>query len=252
MPYLLPTDQTIQTSCLWHIDLHVENIFVNPQKPTEVVSIIDWQSASLEPLFMRGQQPYFLDYEGPLTVGLERPRLPEDLEKMNPEAQRKAMALCYQQALVVYYRTLLSFQIPRLYRAFEFQETPSFYLLLLSQSLLVDGEAHYLAVVRDLESDWAELPGVQALGNPPFPLHFSEEEQAEIEADVEGAQYGIDLMRRVKKGMGEWWPEKGYVSPERYEGSIKGLQEMKEQVIDLLAKNDGDRQEWEACWPFHR
>lgn len=95
MPYLLPTDPTIQPSCLWHVDLHVENIFVDPKKPTEVVSIIDWQLVSLEPLFMRGQQPFFLDYEGPPVIGLERPRLPRDLKQMDPEARRKAKALYY-------------------------------------------------------------------------------------------------------------------------------------------------------------
>ena len=40
--YILPTDESIQSPCLWHGDLHNENIFVNPDNPTEVVGIIDW------------------------------------------------------------------------------------------------------------------------------------------------------------------------------------------------------------------
>ena len=48
--YLLPTDQLIQSSFLGHDDLHVENILVNPEHPTEVTGIIDWQSTEW-PLF---------------------------------------------------------------------------------------------------------------------------------------------------------------------------------------------------------
>jgi hypothetical protein len=37
---------------LVHPDLHTSNIFVDPDDPTKITSIIDWQSASTEPVFM--------------------------------------------------------------------------------------------------------------------------------------------------------------------------------------------------------
>jgi hypothetical protein len=37
---------------LVHPDLHTSNIFVDPDDPTKITSIIDWQSASIEPVFM--------------------------------------------------------------------------------------------------------------------------------------------------------------------------------------------------------
>ena len=37
---------------LFHPDLHTRNIFVNPNVPTEVTGIIDWESATVEPAFV--------------------------------------------------------------------------------------------------------------------------------------------------------------------------------------------------------
>ncbi|KKZ65762.1 hypothetical protein EMCG_08437 [[Emmonsia] crescens] len=74
--YLLPEDQSIQTSHIWHNDLHVENIFVNPDDPSEILGFIDWQSTELAPLYDHTVEPYVLDYDGPRVEGLlERPKL---------------------------------------------------------------------------------------------------------------------------------------------------------------------------------
>ena len=60
--YLLPIDRSIASSCLLHPDLHQENIFVNPENPSKIVAIIDWQLTELAPLYNQVRQPYFLDY----------------------------------------------------------------------------------------------------------------------------------------------------------------------------------------------
>ena len=242
--YLLPTDQSIQSSCLWHDDLHVENIFVDSDKPTEVVGIIDWQSAELAPLFEHVRQPYFPDYEGPPIMGLERPRLPENLAQLNPAAQKEAKALYLKQSLSALYKTLLHRQNPRLYRAMAFQETSSFDLILLARNLLVDGEATYLAQMVELEKSWAELPGVCACGAAPFPFQFSSEERTEIEADVSGALRGIEAMREVQESLGE------IVRNDQYEETRDALRQIREQVIETYASDESDREIWREGWPF--
>ncbi len=146
---LIPTDQSIQSACLWH--LHVDNIFVDPKNPTEVTGIMDWQSTEVAPLFNHARQPHLMDYDGPPTLGLERPRLPKDLAQLDPAAQEQAKALYLKSSLSTLYKTLIYKQNSRLYRALAFRETPSFDLLLLARNLLVDGEATYLAQVMELE-----------------------------------------------------------------------------------------------------
>lgn len=248
--YLVPTDQSIRSPCLWHGDLHVDNIFVHPNNPTEVLGIIDWQSTEVAPLFNHARQPHLLDYDGPPTLGLERPRLPENLAQLNPEAQKQAKALYLKRSLSVLYKTLISKQNPRLYRALTFRETPSYDLLLLARNLLVDGEATYLAQVVDLEKTWEELPGVRIGGGAPYPFRFSIEEKAEIEADVNGALRGMEAMSAVQRSLGGLFPERGMVRADQYEEARDALRQVKEQVIETYARSESDKQVWEEAWPF--
>lgn len=223
---------------------------MNHKNPTEVVGIIDWQSTELAPLFHHARQPYFLDYDGPPTRGLERSLLPENLTQLDPAAQKQAKAMYLNRSLSALYKTLIHKQNSRLYRAMDFQETPSFDLLLLAWNLLVDGEATYLAQVVELEKTWAELPGVRARGGAPFPFHFSDEEKAEIESDVSGALRGIEAMRGVQEGLGELFPERGIVRAEQYGEAKDALRQIKEQVIEAFARSEREREAWREEWAF--
>ncbi|RHZ68005.1 hypothetical protein CDV55_106053 [Aspergillus turcosus] len=49
--YLILDDESTRTSHIWHDDLHTENIFVNPDDPSEIFGFIDWQSTELAPLY---------------------------------------------------------------------------------------------------------------------------------------------------------------------------------------------------------
>lgn len=250
LKFLLPTNLSIHSPCLWHSDLHSENIFVDPERPTKVVGIIDWQSTELAPLFEHARQPYFLDFEGPPIVGLERPRLPGNLAQLDPPAQREAKALYLKQSLCALYRALHHRQNPRLYRAMAFRETLSFDALLLARNLLVDGEATYLAQVVEIEKIWLDLPGVRARGPARFPFHFTKQEITEIETDVSGALRGMEAMREVQETLGELFPEQGIVRHDQYEETRAALRQIRAQVIDRFAKDERDREVWREGWPF--
>lgn len=249
--YLLPTDESIQSPCLWHGDLHDENIFVNPDNPTEVVGMIDWQSTEVKPLFEHAGQPYFMNYDGPPTVGLERSTLPQDLAELDIEDQKKANNLYLNQALFALYKTLIHGQSPRLYRAMTFRETSSFNFLQLAPHLLVDGEATFLAHMVELGESWNELPGVRTLKAPRhFPFQISEEEKAEIQVDAEGALLGMQTMSGIRDSLGGLFPEQEVVRHDQYEEARDALQQMKEQVIRLYATNESDQEIWRNNWPF--
>lgn len=251
--YFLPiSDPSIKYPCPWHSDLHVDNIFVAHEDHTKIASIIDWQSTEIAPLFEHARQPYFLDYDGPTTTGLERPRLPENLAQLSPERQKHAKALYLHQSLSALYKNLVHKQNPVLYDAMAFTETPSFDLLILAKNLLVDGEATYLARVVELKETWAELPGVRVRGETPpaFPFHFSDQEKAEIEADFAGAMRGMEAMRGVKQSLGDLFPEQGLVRHDQYEASRDALRQMREHVMDKYASSEKEREEWRKNWPF--
>ena len=249
--YLLPIDESIQSPCLWHGDLHVENIFVNPDNHSEIVGIIDWQSTELTPLFMHARQPYFLDYDGPPMIGLERPSLPHNLAGLDTAAQMEANNLYLNKALSALYKALVHLEIPRLYRAMAFRETSSFDLLLLAPHLLVDGEATYLARVAELEKTWSQLPGVIALEVPPsFPIDISNAERTEIEVDAEGANKGMQTMQGIKDSLRELFPANRVISNDQYDEARDALRQMKEQVIEMYSNSESDREIWWRNWPF--
>ena len=248
--YLLPTKPSIEFSCLWHCDLHIENIFVASEDPTQITGIIDWQSIELAPLFEHARLPYFLDYEGPPTAGLERPRLPDSLDQLDVATQERTKGLYLQQSLSALYKALLHKQNRVLYRAMEFADTPSHDLLILGRSLLVDGEAAYLAWVAELEDSWADLPGVRAREGVPFPFQFTDEERAQIEADCMGSVRGMEAMRNLKQSLGELFPERGIVRSDQYEASREALRQIRESLIETYANSEFDKLRWLESWPF--
>jgi len=248
---LAPVDRSIASSCPWHPDLHQENIFVDTENPSEIVAIIDWQSTELAPLFNQSRQPYFLDYDGPPTQGLERPVFPDNLDQLDEASQEKAESLYISQALTVMYRMLLRNEAPLLFRTWEYQQTASFELLLVAQRLFIDGEAQYLASILALEDAWLDLPGVVAQGSPPYPFHFSLAERTDIEADAKGAADGMNLMCSVRDSIGrDLFPERGVVRVDQYDEAKDALRQIKTQVLDLYAHNDHERKLWEEDWPF--
>ena len=248
--FLLPTDSSICSSFLWHSDLHTENIFVNPERPTEVLCIIDWQSTELLPLFDHARQPYFLDYNGPPVIGLGRPSLPGNLSEMSQAEQKEARSLHLQMSLSSLYRHLVHRDTPRLHKAMEYRDTTSFDMLVLAQNLLVDGEALYRDRVLELQKEWPDLPGVQAAGSPSFPVQLSADEINSLDRDVAGTMRGMELMAELKLSLGELWPERGLVRHDEYDEAKGLLTQAKIKIVDQLECSDEERRVWNHFWPF--
>ncbi|KAE8355824.1 kinase-like domain-containing protein [Aspergillus coremiiformis] len=248
--YLLPTDPSITSAFLWHPDLHAENIFVHPERPAEVLGIIDWQSSELLPLFDHARQPDFLDYDGPPSTGIDPPVFPDGFDRLDPAEKAEAQDLYLKMSLSALYRRFTYSNNITLFKAMEFRQTTSFEMMLLAQNLLIDGEALYRSRCLDLKEEWTALPGVQASGNAPFPLLFSADEVASINEDASGAIRGMELMQSLRQSLGPMWPEKGVVRPEQYDEVKKLLQQAKAELIDQLAYSETEMAAWEEAWPF--
>jgi hypothetical protein len=215
--YLLPTDPSIASAFLWHPDLHAENIFVHPGRPTEVLGIIDWQSSEVLPLFDHARLPYFLVYDGPPSTGIDPPAFPADFDRLNPAKKTEAQGLYLKMSFSALYRRFTYSNNMALFKAMEFRETTSFEMLFLAQNLLTNGEALYLSSCLDLEKEWTGLPGVQASGNPPFPLRLSADEVSLIDEDASGTIRGMELMRSLRQSLGQMWPDKGVKRSEHHD-----------------------------------
>ena len=57
--HMLPSSEC-QTLVLWHRDLHLDKVFVDADKPAEIVGLIDWQNCDVGPLFDQVMHSAFL------------------------------------------------------------------------------------------------------------------------------------------------------------------------------------------------
>ncbi|GLI77600.1 hypothetical protein PoHVEF18_005891 [Penicillium ochrochloron] len=244
---LNPEDTAITKACLWHNDLHDDNIFVDPHNPERITGIIDWQSCHISPLFNHNPDPAFLDWDGlePETLDLvPRPKL----SGLSPEERAAAVHEYTVQNLLIGWRKLMQSKNPDLYRAVEFRKTAAYGLIFLAHRMFEYGEAHFQSLLVDLKDMWAELPAVTS--DMPFPFEFSQKDIERIKLDSDGAVAGTELVAEVKERMGDLWPDKGFIEHERYEDCKAALQEVKDMILEQLAETDEEKAEFERYWPF--
>ncbi|GBF63694.1 altered inheritance of mitochondria protein 9 [Trichophyton mentagrophytes] len=259
--HLLPDDKSIKGSHLWHNDLHAENIFVNPDNPSEISGIIDWQTTELAPLYDHTIEPYFLEYQGPRMTGdlLQQPDIKElqrlfedDKELTTSEKKRKAESLFWKMALVSLWRNTLHMGIEPLFRALEFRETARFTLLIFARNLYLDGEAAYLAILADqYRKGWEDVPGIRDNAKRGFPYEFTPDELKVIDSDCEGAANGINIIGDVKEAVGShFFRVDGTVDHEEYDEVKELIRLTKADFMSKYPENEQERKEWEAAWPF--
>ena len=102
-----PLLQRYARPTLWHTDLHMGNIFVSEDDPTDIVGVIDWQFISILPRFVQVRWPHFLEPPEDYEIGAIEPELPSDFETMDPDEKAFALsqrdqamqAKCYEVAL---------------------------------------------------------------------------------------------------------------------------------------------------------
>lgn len=107
-PYLLPTnDERLSAFCLWHPDLHGNNIFVSSSAERkdayEITDVTDWQHAIIAPIFLQTKLPTFLRRVGPSDTS--RRLVPPQPDRVNPLMnERERRELTGELALYTYYQ----------------------------------------------------------------------------------------------------------------------------------------------------
>jgi hypothetical protein len=72
---------------LFHPDLHARNLFVDPDDPTKILSIIDWQSTAIEPAFIHANEtPDFA--EEPVLDKILDAEISPEVQEAQDHAQR--------------------------------------------------------------------------------------------------------------------------------------------------------------------
>ncbi|KAE8327124.1 kinase-like domain-containing protein [Aspergillus sergii] len=228
-PYTLPENSATHVSVLWNGDLNLQNIFVDPKEPTRILGVIDWQSVSLSPLFTQATRPAFLEYNGPLPETLDKVRLPENFESLNPAEQQKAKALHQAQTL---HNLYLARVIPGL--------------------TIMDYEPCLNSLLSDIQKEWPSIvgQGLDGASSIPCPLQFSADEVQEQERDEELWAQGVRLMEDFTSDTGCFKHWDGRVNEQDYELSRKQLDEGVERFLQREARSEQERKEWLDALPF--
>lgn len=113
-PYLVPalTDEAGRSNVLWHPDLHLNNIFVNPETH-QITCITDWQSACVAPLFYQSCVPRLCRHHGPVREGWVVPQRPEGFESLSQSEQKKIDDELESETLDKYYEAQVCKRAPR-------------------------------------------------------------------------------------------------------------------------------------------
>ncbi|EZF29949.1 hypothetical protein H101_06405 [Trichophyton interdigitale H6] len=201
-----------------------ENIYVNPENPTEITGIIDWQSTPITPLFDQPLDLPFVKYDGPDIGGnLEIPMLPDDFQSMQDDEKKKVHKDYMDKSAVVAWRLLLKHKNPTYYRA----------------------------VSSKMEEDWQEYAPKGPDMNPvPCPFSFPQAKITEIHEDEEATARSTRIAAQIQEHLGPLYPYKGVIEHENYEEVKKILGEIKQEVIEHLFETTDDIQTFDNQWPY--
>lgn len=83
----LGTDDT-HSPTLWHPDLHLDNVFVDPESK-QITRIIDWQSAAVMPFFYQCSVPRMFQHPGKIADGWALSELPENYDSLDESEKAK-------------------------------------------------------------------------------------------------------------------------------------------------------------------
>ncbi|KAM5492636.1 Phosphotransferase enzyme [Microsporum audouinii] len=247
--YILPAE-SCQVPVLWHNDLHLDNIFVAPERPTEIVGLIDWQNAHVTPLFDQVTHPAFLAYKGPMCgEGLVAPSLPENFEELDEDGKAKAKELLIAQSLYKFYEAFSAEMNLPAYHALRYQETMKGQAVGLAGVIMNDGEVPLQGLLMKIASLWDQLIIKK---NVPCPLEYSSEaieQQKELELKwAEGMARMSDVLEALGGAVRGW---EGWVSHEDYEQLKQKLDLCREQFIEYYAGGDKESADaWAKAWPF--
>lgn len=231
------------SSTLWHTDLHLGNIYVSPSSPTQITSLIDWQSLSLLPLFHQLRFPEFLSLPEDYEIGGPVPQRPENLHEQSEDDRLLAEYEHKQTCLGRAYEAASGFKNKQVHRA---RLVPWFFKDFFSRisEVAEEGPAPLRACLIEMSKVWDEAGFAGTC-----PIQFTAAELANHEREYE--DYEIhqriqDIARDVLDTDSEGWIPPGIdIDAKRQQN-----QELLQLMMDKSAEYGKTPEEVRQMWPF--
>ncbi|KAK2834874.1 hypothetical protein FQN49_006828 [Arthroderma sp. PD_2] len=240
-----PADTDLLQSTLWHHDLHLNNIYVDPKSET-ITNIIDWQGVKAAPLILQAGIPRMVRHTSPVPLGLTLPERPDGYEAL-PEENRLQADELYESALChKLYEVFSQKRNPLHYEAIRHNDTWKSPVIDPINAIIgawSSREVYKLrASLMAVMDHWSELQ----YGNE-CPISFTEDERRMHEEELENRCFLEQMMQELQKA--GILPADGIVDPGDYEAICERNRILKEEYMKL-AEDDGQRVWMEKVWPY--
>jgi hypothetical protein len=222
---------------LFHPDSHARNIFVDPNDPTKILSIIDWQSTVIEPAFIHANETPDFAEEPVLDKILDAEVSPE-VQEAQDHAQRCGSTWA-----------VMAYICPKLGKAITLDYDLCCYLAGISSGCS-DDITSLRSLLTDVSNRWEdlELPGV-------CPYQPSEEEAKMLSLELDHLQ-STQRMRmylsRMLRCETDGWVEKG-----RWDEVVPNYRDQYAKFVEsCIESREEDETEEDAVrkadklWPF--
>ena len=229
---------------LWHTDLHLGNIYVSDDDPTQIVSLIDWQSISISPLFYQVRFPEFLDVSDEYEVGTDVPTLPEDIEEMDPDDQELIIYEHKQVCMAKAYEAASGFKNKNVYKALQL---PSFFkeLFVRCGEVWEVGAIPFRACLIEIYETWEE-----AGFSGKCPLSFTKDDIERHEREFKEYSEDHKIREIARKYLRTDF--EGWIAPdEDFETKQHQNRELLQLVIANSVEYSRSVEEIKRIWPFY-
>jgi hypothetical protein len=232
------------TNVLWHPDLHLDNIFVDPDANT-ITAIVDWQSACVAPMFYHLGVHRAFRHHKPVVQGWVVPEKPKNFDTLSPDEQKRIDLDLESETIHKYYELQTMKRVPLHWDILENSIVP----LLRKPVWLVTGvwENQDLFFLRDslieLVAKWNEMFGDEIR----CPISFSTDE-LELHAKEAENMDGVGRMLSLFKDEGVL-PADGMVQPEDYEIALENCRKYREVFLNA-AQSKEEKEIFARIWPY--
>ncbi|KAK4496445.1 hypothetical protein PRZ48_012425 [Zasmidium cellare] len=229
---LVPQETWLHKPVLRHPDLNLNNILIDENH--KVVSIIDWQHASVLPLFLNcGVPKAFMTYDPLRHISEDSERASEPRRQHEDESVCDTY-LCKAEAKLKSHYDALNYELKhRVQAIWEDSKAP--------------WEGNSIPLQAGLISLAERWPEIATTKTSACPIRFS---QKETEAIIERKAQQVDLdtqMNLIRAEIGI--ASDGWVSHERYDQAVARAAEIKEEALGRT-EDDLEREMTEKHWPF--
>ncbi|PYH73234.1 uncharacterized protein BO88DRAFT_421641 [Aspergillus vadensis CBS 113365] len=227
---------------LWHTDLHMGNIYVAPDDRTRIVSVIDFQSISVMPLFLQSRWPEFLKPPDNYTKGFTSPELPGGYDNMDDESKMLARREWSQAKLAKAYEVSTYLENRPAHTA---RNVPRVFRELFTRC----GEVSEMGVIPlracliEIFQNWSNLGFTGSC-----PYSFTEEEIQTHERQFAEYQAWHDVQHLAQECLDT--DAEGWISPElNMEDKRRQNRELLAMFIERMA-GEKSPEEARQMWPF--